>query len=65
LLGGMGQQEPEFLAYAELLKTNKKAAMNKYWNAIVYGQQSAFEAGPEMIPDALTDLQKEQLERSA
>ena len=61
----MGLQEPQFLAYTELLKTDKQAAMNKYWQAIVDGQQSAFEAGPESIPDALTDLQKEQLKRSA
>ena len=61
----MGLQEPEFLEYAELLKTDKQAAMNKYWQAIVDGQQSAFEAGPGLIPDALTNLQKEQLKRSA
>jgi len=61
----MGLQEPDFLEYAELLKTDKQAAMNKYWQAIVDGQQSAFEAGPESIADALTNLQKEQLKRSA
>lgn len=61
----MGLQEPEFLKYSELLKTDKLAAMNLYWQAIIDGQQFAFEAGPDIIPDALTNLQKEQLKRSA
>ena len=61
----MGLQEPEFLEYSDMLKVDKKAAMEKYWQAIVDGQQYAFEAGPDIIPDALTDMQKEQLKRSA
>ena len=61
----MGLQEPEFLVFSELLKIDKQTAMNKYWQAIVDGQQYSFEAGPDNIPDALTDMQKEQLKRSA
>ena len=33
--------------------------------AIIDGQQFAFEAGPDIIPNALTSMQKEQLKRSA
>jgi len=61
----MGLQEPDFLEFSEMLKVDKKATMEKYWQAIVDGQQYAFEAGPDIIPDALTDMQKEQLKRSA
>lgn len=61
----MGLQEEDFLKFTELLKIDKQAAMQQYWQAILDGQQDAFEAGPGLIPDALTDMQKEQLKRSA
>ena len=61
----MGLEEPEFLEYVKMLKEDKKGAMYEFWQAIVDGQQAAFEAGPGLIPDALTDMQKEKLRRSA
>lgn len=60
-----GLEDPLLLEMEKLLKTDKYAAMNSYWHALKDGQQAAFEAGADSIPDALTNMQKERLKRSA
>ncbi len=60
-----GLEDPLLQEIVELLKTDRPAAVNKFWNMLNEGQQAAFAAGAESIPDALTDMQKERLQRSA
>ena len=62
----MGLEEPQLLEYwAQIQSDKKRDAMQGFWQAILDAQEHAFNAGPDLIPDALTDGQKKALMDSA
>jgi glyceraldehyde-3-phosphate dehydrogenase (ferredoxin) len=55
-----GLRSPELVEWLERFREDKQVAVKDYWNAIYNGIRSAFEAGPDAIPDSFTPGQQQQ-----
>ncbi|HSL42745.1 MAG TPA: aldehyde ferredoxin oxidoreductase C-terminal domain-containing protein [Anaerolineales bacterium] len=53
-----GLRTPELMEWLSRFCEDKKAAVKEYWNAIYKGIRSAFNEGPDAIPDSFTPGQQ-------
>ena len=57
-----GLRTPELLDWLKRFRTDKQAAAKAYWKAIYNGIRSAFQDGPQAIPDSFTPGQQRKQE---
>jgi glyceraldehyde-3-phosphate dehydrogenase (ferredoxin) len=58
-----GLKNPELQSWLDRFHVDKKEAAAAWWNEVKRGIEAAFAAGPEAIPEMLTDGQKKNLKK--